>query len=309
MANKEVITIHGYAAKFNAPYRFGSFWEDIAPDALKKADLSNVKLLRDHEAGTIVASVTAGTLKVSIDKIGIYFAATLPDTNQGRDIAVLVEKRIITQCSWGFQTKNGDGSQWLSTPNGTPVRRIVDVAKVFDISLCTFPANENTSVSILTKQPPKNNIMQQLPATTATPMPDSTAVLLERVKLREQQHTVEYAGWLNSQQQPQQQPQQRTTSHPLRGFEKAVKYTPEYECAGIGVMSEKRTQVQRTAAQKAHDFGLTPGEISERCYKKAQQVGGDLWAKMQQVYQRESDLAQICEKDRDFLRELNNGRR
>jgi len=71
------------------------------------------------------------------------------------------------------------------------------------------------------------------------------------------------------------------------------------------VMSENSTQVQRTAAQKAFDFGLTPGEISERCYKKAQQVGGDLWKKMQQVCQREHDLSQICAKDREFLQQLN----
>lgn len=291
MSTKEVIIIHGYAAKFNAPYRYGSFWEDIAPEALKKADLSDVKLLRDHEAGTIVASVTAGTLNVSIDKIGIYFVATLPDTNQGRDIAVLVEKRIITQCSWGFQTRNGDGSQWLATPNGTPVRRIVDVAKVFDISLCTFPANENTDVSILTTKKPVNNIMQQLPATTAEPLPASTAVMAERVRLREQQHDTEYAGWLNSQQQPQQQQHQRTsTPHPLRGFEKTVKYNPEYECAGVGIMSEKRTQVNKTAAQKAADFGLTPDEVSERCLKVAQQIGGDLLHKLQIVRNREAFL-------------------
>ena len=290
MPTKEVISIHGYAAKFNAPYRFGSFWEDVAPEALKKADLSEVKLLRDHEAGTIVASVTAGTLKVFIDKIGIYFVATLPDTNQGRDIAVLVEKRIITQCSWGFQTRNGDGSQWLSTPNGTPVRRIVDVAKVFDISLCTFPANENTDVSILTTKKAPSNIMQQLPATTAEPLPATTAVMAERVRLREQQHNAEYAGWLHRQQPQQQQHQRTSTPHPLRGFEKTVKYNPDYECAGVGIMSEKRTQVNKTAAQKAADFGLTPDEVSERCLKVAQQIGGDLLHKLQIVRNREAFL-------------------
>jgi hypothetical protein len=54
---------------------------------------------------------------------------------------------------------------------------------------------------------------------------------------------------------------------------------------------------------------MSPDDIAEKRIKQAQQVGGDLWAKMQEVRKREYDLSQICAKDREFLQQLNNGRR
>ncbi|MDU0405174.1 hypothetical protein ML8HA_00971 [Lactococcus lactis] len=62
------------------------FIEYIAPIALDNVDLSDVLALYNHDYANVLGRVDAGTLKLSIDKVGLHFVLDMPDTTVGHDV-------------------------------------------------------------------------------------------------------------------------------------------------------------------------------------------------------------------------------
>lgn len=141
MANR---IIEGYAILWNVSYPMGGYMESIHPDALKNADLTDIKFLRDHNQSLLLGRNASGTLKTMIDQTGLFFRVTVPDSSLGNETADLVTRRDLSQCSWGFTSDENKDSTWTQGPSGVPRRTIMHVHKVYDISLVTFPANPMT---------------------------------------------------------------------------------------------------------------------------------------------------------------------
>jgi HK97 family phage prohead protease len=141
MANR---IIEGYAILWNVSYPMGGYMETIHPDALKNADLTDIKVLRDHNQSLLLGRNASGTLKTMIDQTGLFFRVTVPDSSLGNETADLVARRDLSQCSWGFTSDENEDSTWTQGPSGVPRRTIMHVHKVYDISLVTFPANPMT---------------------------------------------------------------------------------------------------------------------------------------------------------------------
>jgi len=134
--------IEGYAALFGTEYNFGEYIEVISPKAFTRTKFDEVAFLRDHNPSLLLARNTAGTLKIQIDQRGLFFQASLTNGALADETFALVERGDLFQCSWGFRISEA-GSVW-TTRNGVPVRTIVDVVQVFDVSLVTYPANPET---------------------------------------------------------------------------------------------------------------------------------------------------------------------
>ena len=146
MATKNRI-VEGYALLFNVEYPMGSYTESIAPQALSFTDMTDVRLLRDHISNLLLARNASSTLKLMVDKTGLFFRATLPDSALGNETADLLERRDLSQCSFGFMLEDS-GSVWTNGPNGVPRRTIVAINKVLDVSLVTYPASPMTKAWI-----------------------------------------------------------------------------------------------------------------------------------------------------------------
>jgi HK97 family phage prohead protease len=306
------IQIQGYALLFNSPYPFTEkgqgYIEEIDPGALKNADFSDVKLLRDHNQSLLIASTKSGTLRLKVDAVGLFFSADVPDTIEGKDTAELIRKKILNQTSFGFSTLGGDGSKW-SMFQGTPVRRIMKIAKLFDVSVVTFPANPKTSVWL--KEAAASNILQlqpitQKPTQAMNQVHQANELKAAHVARLEAAHQREYITFLQATQPPVQQPAQQQQR---AGMYKLASLSATYECANDSVKNDQRRAMFAKASDVREQATMSPDDIAEKRIKQAQQVGGDLWAKMQEVRKREYDLSQICAKDREFLQQLNNGRR
>ena len=79
--------IAGYAIVFNKPsVPNAPFIEYIAPTALNNVDLSDVLALYNHDYANVLGRVDAGTLKLSIDNVGLHFVLDMPDTTVGHDV-------------------------------------------------------------------------------------------------------------------------------------------------------------------------------------------------------------------------------
>lgn len=139
-------TISGYAVVFNQPSEdLGGFIEYVDPHAFDGVDMSNVILLFNHNFDNTLARVTANNLQITVDDDGLFFSATLPDTQLGNDTYTNILNGNYQGCSFGF-TINSD--EWTEGEDGTPIHTIKQIDELFEISICPLPAYTETSVQI-----------------------------------------------------------------------------------------------------------------------------------------------------------------
>lgn len=158
--DRRVIT--GYAAVFfvesdpeSTQYQM---WPDLverimpgAFDAAIRED--DVRGLYDHNPYQLFGRSRPGdsssTLRLSIDAVGLRYEADLPDTQLGRDLAQLLERRDIDGSSFGFdvssRAKRSDVT-WREI-NGVTIREI-RALELLDVGPCAFPAYLATSADV-----------------------------------------------------------------------------------------------------------------------------------------------------------------
>jgi len=137
------MTFTGYAAVFDAPSEPLPFTERIAPGAFKRSlqSRNDVKLLWNHDSGTVLGSTRAGTLRLEEDNVGLRVSADLPDTQAGRDAAYLIKRGDVDSMSFGFSVPKG-GDEWVSANE-----RVLNSVRLFETSIVAFPAYAQTAGS------------------------------------------------------------------------------------------------------------------------------------------------------------------
>ncbi len=128
----------GYASVFNRrSQNLGGFVEVVAPSAFNKTvKEADVRALFNHDPNKLLGRSSAGTLRLGVDGTGLHYELDLPDTTDGRDVAVLLERGDITGSSFGFRMIE---DEWGETEDGFPERTLLSVA-LRDISPVTYPA-------------------------------------------------------------------------------------------------------------------------------------------------------------------------
>lgn len=107
-------TIEGYAARFNVcSHDLGGFVERIKPGAFSRSLQSDrdVVCLVNHNNDRILGRRKNKTLFLNEDAKGLHFRCLLPDTSDGRDIAALLARGDMSDCSFAF-TVDDDGDEW-----------------------------------------------------------------------------------------------------------------------------------------------------------------------------------------------------
>ena len=142
--------VEGYASTFE-PYVLFSmegvdYSERIEPTAFDGADLSDVVFRVDH-TGRVYARSSAGTLELWHDEHGLGQRANLGKTQSARDLFADIEAGNYPKMSFAF-TVAEDGDSY---DKATHTRTIHRIAKVFDVSPVSFPANPGTELSVSTR--------------------------------------------------------------------------------------------------------------------------------------------------------------
>ena len=146
--------VSGYACVFEKEsVNLGGFTEIIHRGAITQETIekSDIFANLDHDPTYIIARSRngKGSLKLSVDDIGLYFEFELPQTEKGNEIRSYLERDEITQCSFCFSLDvNDKESQKWSIRNNTQYREIYKIDKLYDIALVFQPAYEQTSVSL-----------------------------------------------------------------------------------------------------------------------------------------------------------------
>jgi len=151
------IRFSGYAAIFNSPTWIGApgvesgFQEELHPGAFARTiRTADVRLLLNHDPNVVLARTKSGTLQLAEDQTGLKVDAALAPTQAGRDLAVLLERGDVSQMSFGFRVvPNGDTwEEFTGSDGNTYQRRVIREVELFDVSVVTYPAYEDTTAAL-----------------------------------------------------------------------------------------------------------------------------------------------------------------
>ena len=123
--------------------------EEVSPDALVGVDLSDVKALIDHDTAKVLGRTKANTLSLSVDSKGLYGEIIVNESDQeAMNLYSRVQRGDVDQCSFGFEILN---EEMIQNSDGT-VKFIIKSLKLYEVSVVTFPAYQDTAVEARSKQ-------------------------------------------------------------------------------------------------------------------------------------------------------------
>lgn len=136
--------ISGYFSVFNSVYElWPGATESVAETAFDEALSDDIRCLIDHETRLVLGRNKAGTLTLKTDSRGLWGEVKINRNDQdAMNLYERVKRGDVDQCSFGFDIleesfeDRGDSVHWT-------IRKV----KLYEVSVVTFPAYTDTSVS------------------------------------------------------------------------------------------------------------------------------------------------------------------
>ena len=143
----------GYATTFNDPYLLWDdgeyrFYEIVDRHAYDETDMSDIIMQYDHE-GPVFARGGNGTLTVTPDEYGLKIRAYLGGTARGKQLLEEIRGRYTTKMSQGFRVAKEKREIVENKETGKTdiFRTILKMAKLYDVSAVSLPANDATEIT------------------------------------------------------------------------------------------------------------------------------------------------------------------
>lgn len=142
--------LSGYFLKFDQQTLIGDeaygFREVIAKGALDNTDMKKVPMKYNHDNSYLaLASTRNGSLKLTVDDVGLYGEAELLPIQAHKDVYEMVRSGLLSKCSFAFSLDLENGSEWdWDAP--IPVRTIKNIKRLHDVSVVDEPAYEDTEI-------------------------------------------------------------------------------------------------------------------------------------------------------------------
>jgi HK97 family phage prohead protease len=156
-SGKAAPVFRGHAAVFDVESEdLGGFTESISRGAFKRALQAgqDTVALFNHNQDYVLGRTTNGTLSLAEDPRGLAAQFEAPDTQYARDIRELVRRQDVNQMSFAFTVARDD---WQERADGSIHRRVLEVDRLYDVSLVTTPAYPQTSASSVRSDLPENS--------------------------------------------------------------------------------------------------------------------------------------------------------
>lgn len=139
------LTIEGYFAVFNSNYEI---WEgaseSFAPGAFDSSISGDIRALTNHDTTLVLGRTKANTLELKTDSYGLWGRARInPNDSEAMNTYERVKRGDVDQCSIGFLIR----SQETDFKEDGSIHWTITDVELFEVSVCTFPAYEETSVS------------------------------------------------------------------------------------------------------------------------------------------------------------------
>lgn len=141
----EGLFIEGHFAVFNTTYElWPGATESIAPGAFIGALDDDIRALIDHETRLVLGRNKAGTLELREDETGLWGRISInPNDVDAMNLYERVKRGDVDQCSFGFEITQEDSDIRSDGSVHWTIRKV----KLYEVSVVTFPAYEETSVA------------------------------------------------------------------------------------------------------------------------------------------------------------------
>ena len=164
-------TIEGYAVVFEKESRMMfDFWKGkkfvevikrgaVSEDDLKKWD---IKALAEHDKSRLLARSFngVGSLQLSVDDYGVKYRFDAPKTVEGDNALELIKRGDIFGSSFAFTADEQAHVKYSKREDGSLLREVTKLERMYDVSIVTDPAYFGTNVSVRDLQefidPPKD---------------------------------------------------------------------------------------------------------------------------------------------------------
>lgn len=145
-AANDDLFIEGYFAVFNSEY---PLWEGsseiVKPGAFDNSVSGDVRALINHDSSLVLGRTKAGTLSLRQDERGLWGSIKINrDDVDAMNLYARVQRGDVDQCSFGFEIKR---ETFVDLGDGKCRWEIEEVDPLYEVSVCTFPAYTETSVS------------------------------------------------------------------------------------------------------------------------------------------------------------------
>lgn len=137
--------IEGYFAVFNSNYDLGyGMSESIAPGAFDGTISDDVRALINHDTTLVLGRTSAHTLELRQDEHGLWGHIDInPNDTDAMNLYARVQRGDVTQCSFGFDILDEE----TEFRGEDEVHWTIKAVKLYEVSCCTFPAYQETSIS------------------------------------------------------------------------------------------------------------------------------------------------------------------
>lgn len=137
--------ISGYFAVFGQNYElWPGATESIDPHAFDGALSDDIRALCDHETRLVLGRNKAGTLTLCVDERGLWGEIEVnQNDSDAMNLYYRVQRGDVNQCSFGFDILEEETEH---RPDGS-VHWLIKKVKLYEVSVVTFPAYTDTSVS------------------------------------------------------------------------------------------------------------------------------------------------------------------
>jgi HK97 family phage prohead protease len=148
-SEEEQNIIEGTPIVFGQRTDLGWWDEVIDKDALNETDLKDVRLLVNHDTDQLPLARSRNnnensTMQLKVEEDGLHIRANLdPENPRAKEVLSAVSRQDVSGMSFMFTV---DKDEWSDLESEHPTRRIMSIGKVFEASICIFPAYEQTEV-------------------------------------------------------------------------------------------------------------------------------------------------------------------
>lgn len=144
------LKIDGYFAVFNSNYQiFDDLSESVAPGAFDDTLGDDIRALINHDSSLVLGRNTAHTLDLRQDEHGLWGSITInPNDQDAMNLYARVQRGDVDQCSFGFDILSED----YDVRDDGSVHWTIKKVRLYEVSVCTFPAYEETNVKARSAQ-------------------------------------------------------------------------------------------------------------------------------------------------------------
>lgn len=142
--------IEGYFAVFNSKYDIApGLSESIAPGAFDNTLAGDIRALINHDTTLVLGRTKARTLELKTDSRGLWGRIQInPNDQDAMNLYERVKRGDVDQCSFGFDIV----SEETDFESSDEIHWTITEVRLYEVSCCTFPAYEETSISARTKE-------------------------------------------------------------------------------------------------------------------------------------------------------------